>query len=238
MRRLRIALVCLVGLAALGVAGTGAGALRTVPFAPQPHWHGGHGEVVLSAPGASGNGTARVTLPGVGPTGSSFSTGPVPVTITNAGHDPASLVAIALSDRATSHTLRHELWTCVIVAGRQLVNEPLTVVESYGHASVPPVLLLPEGTSTFAVVTYAGPTQDTGCGGAMSDFHPWHWGGYGDGVAYPSGTSNPAAASLTNGAEGGMLELTVTTTYAGRDHDHRCRGWQDTAPPREEHDCR
>jgi len=232
----------LIGIVGISLVGTGAYAGPKDPPGPSPQ--PSTGNIVLSASGATGNFTRLVTLGGVGPVGSSYTSGLTPVTITNTGHAPASLLTLGVSDRRTNRAFGQETWACVIVGGRELANEPLGTVEGYGQVRVPWTTIPPEGTATYAVVFYAGPTEATGCGGAMSDVHAWHWGsgqqsGYGDGVAYPSGATNPAATSLTNGAEGGALELTVTTTYAVRhDHDHRCRRWQDAAKPREEHDCR
>jgi hypothetical protein len=240
--------VGIVGIVGLSLVSTGAYAWPKGPSEPPPQ--PSTGNIVLSAAGATGNATRLVTLGAVGPVGSSFTSGLTLVTITNTGDAPASLLTLGVSDHRTNHAFGQETWACVIVGGRQLANEPLDTLEGYGQAQVPGITIPPEGTATYAVVFYAGPTEATGCGGAMSDFHAWHPdsgqdsgqdSGYGDGVAYPSGATNPAATSLTNAAEGGALELIVTTTYAVRhdhDHDHRCRRWQDAAQPREEHDCR
>ncbi len=231
-----------VGILSLSLAGTGAYGWSQAPHNPPSHPSSGN--IVLSANDATGNLTRFVTLGGVGPVGSSFTSGLTPVTITNDGTGPASLLTLGVSGRRTSAAFGAETWACVILEGRELANEPLGVVEAYGEARVPWLTIDPQGTATFAVVLYAGPSEATGCGAAMSDFHAGHGGwsrhsGYGGGVAYPSGATNPAASSLTNSAEGGVLQLTVTTTYAvGHDHDHRCRRWQDAARPREEHDCR
>ncbi len=231
-----------IGVVSLSLVGTGAYAWPKGSREPPPHPPTGN--IVLSATGATGSFTRLVTLGAVGPVGSSFTSGLTPVTITNTGHAPASLLTLGVSDRRTNQTFGQEAWACVIVGGRELVNEPLDAVEGYGQARVPWGAIPPQGTSSYAVVFYAGPTEATGCGGPMSAFDAGRqgWGqhsGYGEGVAYPSGATNPAATSLTNAAEGGMLELTVTTTYAVRhDHDHRCRRWQDAARPRDEHDCR
>jgi hypothetical protein len=241
VRRLELVLTGITGIVGLSLVSTAAYAWPKGPEKPPPPPLTGN--VVLSATGATGNYSRLVTLGAVGPVGSSFTSGFVPVTITNAGDAPASLRTLGVSDRSTNQAFRQETWACVIVGGRQLANEPLATVEGYGQARVPWVTIPPQGTATYAVVFYAGPTEATGCGGAMSDLHESHWGwgrhsNDGAGVPYPSGATNPDASSLTNAAERGVLELTVTTTYAVRhDHDHRCRRWQDAAPPRDEHDC-
>jgi hypothetical protein len=241
MRRLPV-IAATIGVVGMSLVGTGAYAWPRGPREPPPQ--ASTANIVLSATGATGSFTRVVTLSAVGPVGSSFTSGLTPVTITNTGHAPASLRTLGLSDRRTNQWFGQETWACVIVGGRELANEPLDTVEGNGQARVPWDTIPPQGTTTYAVVFYAGPTEATGCGGPTSAFRAAHqgWGqhwGYGDGVAYPSGATNPAATSLTNPAEGGVLQLTVTTTYAVRhDHDHRCRRWQDAARPRDEHDCR
>ena len=230
-----------VGILSLSLVGTGAYGWSEGPHDPPTQRSSGN--IVLSATDATGNLPRLVTLAGVGPVGSSFTSGLTPVTITNDGTAPASLLSLGVSTRGTNRSFGTETWACVILEGRELANEPLRVVEDHRQASVPWLTIPPQGTATFAVVLYAGPSESTGCGPAMSDFHEGHWGssersGYGDGVAYPSGATNPAASALTNSAEGGVLQLTVTTAYAvGHDRDHRCRRWQDAARPRDEHGC-
>jgi hypothetical protein len=242
MRRLPLVIASL-GIVGVSLVSTGAYAWPKGPAKspPQPP----SANIVLSASGATGNYTRLVTLGPVGPVGSSFTSGLVPVTITNTGDAPASLRTLGVSDHGTSQAFRNATWACIIVGGRQLANEPLATVEGYGQAQMPWMTIPPQRATTYAVVFYAGPTEATGCGSAMSVLHDGHWWGWGHhpnegaGVAYPSGATNPDATTLTNAAQGGVLELTVTTTYAARRHDddHRCRRWQDAAPPRDEHDC-
>jgi hypothetical protein len=242
MRRLTMVIAGVACVVGPSLVGTGAYAWPKGPAKPPPQPPAAN--IVLSATGASGSYTRLVTLGAVGPIGSSFTSGLVPVTITNDGNAPASLLTLGVSDRSTNHVFRQETWACVIVGARQLANEPLATVEGYGAARVPGITITPHGTATYAVVFYAGATEATGCGGAMSDLHSsrWGWGRHWnnvDGVAYPSGATNPASTSLTNAAQGGVLELTVTTNYVVRhDDDQRCRRWRDAAQPREEHDCR
>jgi hypothetical protein len=241
MRRLPIVAAAAIGALCVCLIGTAAYAWPKGKGTPHPHQASGN--IVLSATGATGSFTRLVTLAAVGPVGSSFTSGLTPVTITNDGDAPATLLSLGVSAQKTNRAFGNETWACVIVAGRELANQPLGVVEGYGQAHVPWVTIQPHSTSSYSVLFYAGPTEATGCGAPLAAFHAGHWGrgwppGYDSGVAYPSGATNPAASSLTNAAQGGMLQLTVTTRYAVRhDHDHRCRRWQVAALPREEHDC-
>ncbi len=175
--------------------------------------------VVLSANGATGNGTPNITLGSLGPTGSSFKTAPTLITIANNGTMTATGVALQLSDHDNNATFQHETWVCFYSNGGIFFNEPLTTVEGYGQAAIANITLAPGATDTYTAVYYAGSTEDTGCGAAFTSYHAQLGGGY-SGIfsttlPYPNGTVNPAAASLTNPAEGGSLAPKVTVTYLG-----------------------
>jgi len=165
--------------------------------------------VVLSANGANGNGTPNITLGSLGPTGSSFATAPDLITITNNGTMTATEVALKLSDYNNNSTLEHETWVCLYSDGGVFFNEPLTTVEGYGQTAIGHLALAPGATDTYTVVYYAGSAETTGCGHAFSGFSAVPYDGYpGQYDAtepYPAGTTNSAALSLTNPAEGGKI---------------------------------
>lgn len=237
MRRLALLAAGLLGLVGLALAGGGASA--SPGGAHGWHRHGGLG-VVLAALGATGNGTPAITLAPLGPVGSSFSTGLTTVTVTNTGHTTVSDVTVRLGDPSSSAALRAATWSCLIFDGRVLANERLTTVEGYGAAALPKLALRARGTATYAVVYYAGTSENTGCGGPMTAIHLRRHDGdgasawYGRGSAYPAGTTNPASASLPNATQRGALDLSVTTTY--EDH-HRCSERGDARTSRGAHDC-
>lgn len=175
--------------------------------------------VVLSASGATGNGTPNITLASLGPTGSSFMTTLTPVTITNNGPATATAVALQLTGHSNNVTFRGETWVCLFSSAGLFVNEPLTVVEGYGQTKISNLTLAPQATATYTVVYYAGSSENTGCGSAFTSYHTLssdgYSGHYGAGESYPAGTTNLAAASMTNPAEGGTLLATVTVSYLG-----------------------
>jgi hypothetical protein len=189
-------------------------------------WRGrGSPDVLLTAKGASGNGTADIRLPNSGPVGSSYMTPAVAITVTNVGTVAATEVALQLTDTHTNSTLEHETWACLYSGGSSggiYFNEPLTSVEGYGEAAIVNLSFSPGASDTYTVVYYAGPAENTGCGGAYTGWAAKSYEGYSSAFysrASYSGTApalgaNPAAASLTNPAEGGSLTPTVTLIVA------------------------
>jgi hypothetical protein len=175
--------------------------------------------VVLSASGASGNGTPNIVLGSLGPVGSSFMSAPTLITITNNGTMTATEVALQLSDHHTNTTFENETWACLYHDGGVVFNEPLTIAEGYGRSAIGHLDLAPGATDSYTAVYYAGPKEDTGCGGTYSGFSAVSYDGYpgqyGATKLYLGGTVNPAALSLTNPAEGGTITPTVTLSYQG-----------------------
>ena len=176
-----------------------------------------HLSVVLSASGASGNGSPNIVLKSLGPSGSSFMSAPTLITITNNGTTTASEVALQLSDHHTNTTFENETWACFYSVGGVFFNEPLTIAEGYGQSAIGHLSLAPGATDSYTAVFYAGPNEVTGCGGTYSGFSGVPYDGYpGEYSAtkpYLGGSANPAAPSLTNPAEGGTITPTVMVTY-------------------------
>ncbi len=174
-------------------------------------------KIVLSASGATGNGTASITLRSLGPVGSSFMTVPTPIMITNTGLGTAAGVSIQFLDQNNNPFLRRETWVCLYQDGAILFNEPLPVVENYGEAAIGNLTLWPGATDSFTLVYYAGSSENTGCGGAFTSYATHSGGGFTGRFAatepYPAGTSNPGGASLTNSAQGGTITSTMTITF-------------------------
>jgi hypothetical protein len=193
--------------------------------------------------GSAANGCTTITLPSFGPVGSTFVTPPVEVTITNTGGIAISEVAVQLSDTTNNGTFEGETWACFYApeatGGTTPVvvyaNELLTTIEGYGPTAYIGTIP-PGGTDTYYVVFYAGDIN-TGCGPTYSLELPVAYGGYANAYWPPAtqplpfpqayfnviptttpptpivASDNPAAASLTNPAEGGTLTPTMTYTY-------------------------
>ena len=231
MKLRTIALAGVLGVAGLGLVGTGAHAVFTQNTVSAQTITAGNLSVVLSVtdPTATGSGTPNLTLGSLGPTGSSFMTTPELITITNNGTIAATAVALQLSDQNTNTTLQGETWACLYSDGSSgggggvFFNEPLTTVEGYGEAAIGHLTLAPGATDSYTVVYYAGPTENTGCGPAYSGYQAVPYGGYPgayySAVSYAGATPalglNPAATSLAPAAEGGSVTPKVTVSYTG-----------------------
>jgi hypothetical protein len=150
------------------------------------------------------------------------------VTLTNNGNIPVNEVSYALSDNNNNGTLQGETWACLYSDGWMYFNEPLTTVESYGTAAEILDGIAPHATDSYTLVIYAGTTENTGCGGAYTGYlaNPWtstlgttlpgaYWAGTSYSGAAPTLGVNPAAASLTNPAENGVLIPTFTAGFEG-----------------------
>ncbi|MEO9181733.1 MAG: hypothetical protein ABI298_08810 [Acidimicrobiales bacterium] len=208
-----VGVTILSAIAGISLIGVGVSAHRESP---------GHREVFssnnsnlsLSAQGASGNGTANISLEPFGPTGSSFATPPTPIFATNRGHSREGDFSFDVSAISNNAPLLDATWMCLIVNNRIYVNEPLSVQESYGWSRIPQLTLGSGETATFMMTLYAGTTINTGCGGTFSSNTHEHVldasSKYRLSETYPSGSTNPSAASLTNRAEDGTLAVTMT----------------------------
>jgi hypothetical protein len=212
-------------LATLGVAsvvgisliGAGVGATFTQDTTSSQAINVGTMNVVLSADGASGNNTANISLPAVGPVGSTFVSPSNVVTITNAGNIPINAIGLQLTDSNNNATLQSEVWVCFYSDGQILVNEPLTTVETYGLATVAGPIAANGGTDTYNLRLYAGQTADAGCGATFTGFSGGTYNTY-VGYTFPGAPAlgaNPAAPSLTNPAQGGQVIVNLKLTYVG-----------------------
>jgi predicted ribosomally synthesized peptide with SipW-like signal peptide len=215
-----------LGVAAIALIGAGASATFTQNTTSSQTITAGTLNVDVSSPGASGNGGQSITLPSTGYEPSSFMTS-YTVTITNNSNIPVNEIAYQLGDSTNNGTFEAETWTCLYSDGYIYFNEPLTTVVGYGQAAE--ILNIPVGgTDSYTLVVYAGPTEDTGCGSATTGYSASPWTSpdgqviphsYTSGETYvgpaPTFGVNPAAASLTDPAEGGMLTPTFTASFEG-----------------------
>lgn len=212
--------VALVGIAAIGV---GAAATFTESTSSTQTITAGTLDVSLSSPEIPGctdasNKCDAVTLPPVGPVGSTFESDPITITLNNTGTIPAFFDAIQISEThgsaAASAALRNQINVCI-----QGSDPSGTWVEGNGPlwaaiALVPtvkqnPVRLDPgDGDATYAVSFYAG--QDSSyCGTTISAGSNTRaaWQAVSGGYVQP--------ASLTNDAMGGVVTPTLTFSFTG-----------------------
>jgi len=71
-------------------------------------------------------GCTSITLPTVGPVGSTFDSTPIPVTITNTGDVPVTDMQVGVSDTNNNTTMEHELGLCLYNSGAAQLNGQLT----------------------------------------------------------------------------------------------------------------
>jgi predicted ribosomally synthesized peptide with SipW-like signal peptide len=247
MKLKTVAMTGVLSLAGLGLVGAGAhAAWTTSTSSSQTITAGTVGPVLLVSPDsplcatlalAETNDCTTLTLPTVGPEGSTFDTTPlIPVTIYNEGNVPVSESAIQLTDSSggtsADNALASEMDICIssdpgssvgagysyaggLIDGATIVaNGPL----STGLALTPsvtligPVLAASGGTDEYQVDFYAG-ENSAECGSVWSDgghtASAWSLAGY------PSVNPWVTPASLTNAAEGGAVTVTLTFTYTG-----------------------
>jgi hypothetical protein len=161
--------------------------------------------VVLYGPsGSSGGGTAALTLPAVGPTASSFTTGDQSVQIYNNGNITASEITETIGTNYPASALAAELYVCETSFGQGgspqyvIYNGPLSA-GLYTQAIAGTVA--PGASDYYTINLYAG-TEPTACGAVT-----------GVGSIAVAGTST--APALDNAVEGQSLNVTVTVGYSG-----------------------
>jgi hypothetical protein len=210
-----------VGVAALALIGTGAGATFTDAVHAHRTINAGtmNVQIVDGAGGAVSADGKSVTLPDVGPTGSTFESEHKIVTIKNLGNIPATADAIQMTEShvgtANNNALLAQTNVCIQstdASGGPWTegNGPLTTAIALNPTvKQNPVVLQPGDTMTFSVEFYAG--QDSSeCNPTSSDGSNTRaaWDGY-DGGPYHT------PASLTNAAQGGTITPTMTFSFTG-----------------------
>lgn len=221
-------LVALVGVGVLGLAaiGVGAGATFTTDVQASQTITAGTLDVSVSAAGTdcptADSHCHALTLPAVGPVGSTFETAATQVVMTNTGDIPATFDAIQISEihgtADASFYFRNQMNICI--QGRDASNGtgpnwvegngPLTTAIAL-HPTVPqnPVVLAPGQTAKFWMSFYAG-KDSSRCGTITSDGATTtsNW------VAY-QGHAYVTPPSLTSAAMGGVVTPTLTYSFTG-----------------------
>ncbi len=210
-----------VGVAALALVGTGAGATFTDAVQAHRTINAGTMDVRISDGGGgtvSANGKS-VTLSPVGPTGSTFESDHQTVTVKNYGNIPVTSDAIQMTESHGSSARNNALFaqTNVCIQSTDYSggpwtegNGPLaTAVALNPTVKQNPVVLQPGDTLTFSVDFYAG-RDSSYCNATSSDGTNTRaaWDGY-DGGPYHT------PASLTNAAQGGTITPTLTFSFTG-----------------------
>lgn len=229
MKLNRIAIGGVAGMMGLGLIGVGAHAAFTTTTTSSQQVTAGTLKVVFSTNGGKpGTGTTSLTLPNVGPTGSSF-VASTQVTVKNEGNIPANerLVAVTASTSGTatkSTALEDQMWACLTFITTNgtviLFNEPLSTAIGYGPISVLGTLA-PAATTKYTLTLYAGST-DAGCGAPYTHIGPYP--GFPGNSFLPAkpfhyrGTKNTTkntsdSTGLNNTAEGGIVKPSMTIHF-------------------------
>jgi hypothetical protein len=223
MRFKTVAMTGVMSLAGLGLVGAGAHAVFTTTTTASQSITAGTLSVDLYATGATPNGSQNITLPAVGPVGSTFASDPIQVQIYNAGSITATEITLQMTDTNNDTTMEDGVYACMAsgfgASGGPWImfNEPLTLIESYGAlpltgAGIPVpngADLAPGASDYFTLQFYAGPTAATQCGTTVDWYSPAPL------YPNPSGNVNPGADSLGNLAQGGTVTPALTFTYSG-----------------------
>jgi hypothetical protein len=228
MKLRTVALAGVMSLAGLSLIGAGAHAVFTTDTTSAQTISAGNLSLVLNGPvGTSwpGNGTPNMTLPSVGPVGSSFISPAQVITITNNGSLTASEINLQVTDspgNSDGTALAKEMSMCVYSDSYVLFNGPLAADEMLGNMAIVGTIA-PGATDTYQAVFYAG-DEPTGCGNVSG--YQWATADATSGpyTTYPVGASAPDAGSpvgysnlagtLQDDAEGGTDTVSVTITYS------------------------
>ncbi len=216
--------IAVAGLAVAGAAFVGSGAGATFTTSTVSGQTVKAGTLHVSVAGSNttctlndASGCHALTLPDVGPVGSTFDTKATVIKMTNTGDIPAYFSSIQMSETHANNTasdaLRNQMNVCIHskdpsgtwVEG----NGPLTTATALTPTvQENPVELKPGQSATYWVEFYAG--EDSSCGTTVSDgsHTASAWEGY-DGGGYTT------PASLTNAAEGGSVTPALTFAFTG-----------------------
>jgi predicted ribosomally synthesized peptide with SipW-like signal peptide len=244
-----LAMTGALSVAGLGLIGVGAHAVFTQNTTSQEQVTAGTMNVTVHSDSGntvvSGDNTQALTLNPINTDeGSSFMEA-YHVTMTNNGNIPVTEVSYQLTDTkgssSASAALEGQLWACLYSnntpgQGEVYFNSPLSTTLTWGAGANKFLTLAPLASDDYTLVVYAGPTENTGCGGEYDGYTntPFTLGGVttagqydgqniGSYDPYYSATSpwtptfgvNSAAASLINSAEGGVVTPILTVGYSG-----------------------
>jgi predicted ribosomally synthesized peptide with SipW-like signal peptide len=197
-----LAMTGALGVAGIGLVGVGAHAVFTQNTTSSQQITAGTMNVTLSTTGAGavGNNTSALTLAPVGPTGSSFTTGDEVVTITNHSNIPVNITSIGTGSTYPTSVLATELYICEVDPyGYVDYNGPLSGATSVPYGPGNPIA--PLATEPMKMNIYAG-NETTACGAVTH-------------VGFLAVAGTSTSPSLTNGAEGQSIVVTVTTGFSG-----------------------
>jgi hypothetical protein len=222
-----VALTGVLSLAGLGLVGAGAHGVFSTQTTSNQTISTGTLAVVLSSPGASGNGTPTISLPSVTNAGSTFISPAQLITITNNGSLTANEINLKVTDspgNPAGSALASEMYLCLYSDSNIVFNGLLSADEALGNMEVGGTVLPNGGTDTYTAVFYAGDVY-TGCGNVSGYQYGTLDAAPGTSLTpYPVTSAQPDAGSpvgnsslaspLNGDAEGGTDTVSVTLTYS------------------------
>jgi predicted ribosomally synthesized peptide with SipW-like signal peptide len=227
MKLRTVALTAVMSLAGLSLVGAGAHAVFTQNTTSQQTISAGTLAVVLSSPGATGNGTPTISLPSFTDAGSTFISPAQLITITNNGTLTANEINLQVTDtpgNSAGSALASEMYLCLYSDANIVFNGLLSADEALGNMAVGGTVLPNGGTDTYTAVFYAGDAY-TGCGNVSGYQYGTLDAAPGTSLTpYPVTSAQPDAGSpvgysssagtLQNDAQGGTDTVSITLTYS------------------------
>ena len=212
-----MAMVGALSIAGVGLIGVGAHATFSQNTASAQTITAGTMNVQLSTTEAGAtltNAGQTLTFASPAPAGSSFTTGAMPVTITNYSNIPVTEVYSQPSDptdlsggpSSANSLFAAEAYLCEVSSGVVIYNGLLSAAPGQAIAGGLAASPGPLNTDTYAVTIYAG-TGTSDCGSITAPDTP--------ALGTPASNTAAGTAGLANGAQGGVIIPTLTLTYNG-----------------------
>jgi len=207
LRLCTVALAGVLGVAGMGLVGTGAHAVFTTSTVSAQTINAGTVDMTLFSPfpGVTGNGTPHIRFADLGPEGSTFTTWDQLVTITNMSDIPVSDITATPGDSTdgslASVDFANEVSLCEVSLDKVIFNGPLHLAPALAIDDALAASPGPGNSLDYAFNIFAGHAL-TACATGT----PGTW-------PAPAGFSN--APPLNSDAEGGVINPSLTVSATG-----------------------
>ena len=172
----RLAVAGALGVVGLSLVGIGTNEVFTAQTTSHQQITAGTLSVAISSPSGSpdcssaSDGCQSLTLPPVGPTTSSFTTGDQAIIVTNTGNIALNELGLSFAVTNSTSDLATEAYVCLGTTGvgsggtfSQIYNGPLAGLVGGSYIQNGSPLMVPNSTYSFVVNVYAG-SETTACG--------------------------------------------------------------------------